>query len=91
MSNSLSFFKYYKRTEEYVNETHNYDLVRNYAQLKVSIFTAVQEARHSKNPKEELQKLDTFKGRYDMLHYGFEPEEDFHNFATLLRYCIPLF
>ena len=91
LNNSLSFFKYYKRTEEYVNETRNYDLVRNYAQLKVSIFTAVQEARHSKNPKEELQKLDTFKGRYDMLHYGFEPNEDFHNFATLLRYCIPLF
>jgi len=41
--------------------------------LVTEIRQGVSIAKNSDNPKESLKKLNTFKGRYKMLHYDFAP------------------
>ena len=56
----------------------------------IEIRQGVNIAKNSDNPDESLKKLNTFNGRYKMLHYNFVPYSNFNDFVSLLRFTVSL-
>lgn len=87
LKDTLAFYEFLQRENEFA-PMFGYRLVQNVKQLVTEIRQGVSIAKNSDNPKESLKKLNTFKGRYKMLHYDFAPYQNFNDFVSLLRFAV---